>query len=202
MDEGYFKHLTEYPELSTQDVEIIRKQLPEARWIVDIGCGRGGFVEIYRRQLGDAIVLDSEPTAGRICRVQGLPFTLANAEQLPFASDSLDMVRAKEIIEHLPDPRPMLQEICRALRPGGLCLSRVPTHFSTFYPINNFWDDYTHIRPVTRLGLRRLLEDTGFEIEFITGYTAGRNAAERLLGRVLGRVLPHTWLALARKPRA
>ena len=202
MDEGYFKHIREHPELSAHDVEIIRKRLPNARRIVDIGCGRGGFVEICRRELGDALGLDNEAAAGRICWAQGLPFVLADAEHLPFAGDSLDVVRAKEIIEHLPDPRPMLREIRRTLRPGGQFLSRTPTHFSTLYPVNNFWDDYTHVRPFSRLALRRLLGDTGFEVDFISGYTAGRNAAERLLGRLLGLVLPRNWLAVAHKPRS
>jgi SAM-dependent methyltransferase len=202
MDEGYFRHIIEHPELSTRDVAIIRKHQPDARRIVDIGCGRGGFVAICRQELRDALGIDNEPAAARICRAQGLPFVLADAQQLPFASDCLDVVRAKEIIEHLPDPRPMLREIHRALRPGGLFLSRVPSHFSALYPIGNFWDDYTHVRPLSRLALRRLLDDTGFEIDFISGYTAGRNAAERLLGWVLGRVLPHTWLAVARKPQS
>ena len=200
MDEGYFKHIIEHPELSAQDVALIRKHLPDARRIVDVGCGRGGFVEICGRELGDAIGLDNEAAAARICRAQGLPFVLADAERLPFAPGSLDVVRAKEIIEHLPDPQPMLRQILQALRADGLFLSRIPSHFSTLYPIGNFWDDYTHVRPLSRLGLRRLLEDCGFEIESITGCTPGRNLAERLLGRVLGVVFPWSWVAVARKP--
>ena len=200
MDEGYFKHIREHPELSAEDVAIIGERLPGARRIVDIGCGRGGFVALCWRELGGAIGLDNERAAGRICREQGLPFVLADAEHLPFAGASLDAVRAKEIIEHLPDPQPMLREIRRALRPGGLFLSRTPTHFSALYPVNNFWDDYTHVRPFSRLALRRLLDDSGFNVDWIRGYTAGRNTAERLLGRALAVALPHTWLAVARKP--
>lgn len=200
MDEGYFKHIREHPELSTEDARIIDKLLPDARRIVDIGCGRGGFVEICRNEVGDAIGLDNEPAAAGLCRAQGLPFVLGSADRLPFSDDALDAVRAKEIIEHLPNPMPMLNEIWRALRPGGLFISRTPTHFSAFYPVNNFWDDYTHVRPFSKLSLKRLLDDAGFTIEFIRGYTAGRNAVERLLGKALGVVLPHTWLAVARKP--
>lgn len=202
MDEGYFKHIVEHPELSAQDVAIIGKRQPDARRIVDIGCGRGGFVAICRRELGEALGLDSEEAAARICRAQGLPFVLANAEHLPFISGSLDVVRAKEMIEHLPDPRPTLRELHRALRPGGLFLGRVPTQFSALYPIGNFWDDYTHVRPLSRFGLRRLLEDSGFEVDTIVGYTVGRNAAERLLGHILKLVVPHDWLATAHKPRS
>lgn len=200
VDEGYFAHIREHPEISAGDVAIILRMLPDARRVVDIGCGRGGFVAACRRELGDALGFDNEPAAGRICRAHGLPFVLGDAEHLPFAHDSLDVARAKEIIEHLPDPLPMLREIRHALRPGGLFLSHTPTHFSAIYPVNNFWDDYTHVRPYSKFGLRRLLQDAGFHVEDIRGYTAGRNAAERLLGRALALALPHTWLAVARKP--
>jgi len=200
MDEGYFRHITEHPELSARDVRLIRGQAPGGRWIVDIGCGRGGFVEACRRELGDGLGLDNEPAAARLCRSQGLPFVLGDAEQLPFGRDAIDVVRAKEIIEHLPNPRRMLGEIARVLRPGGLFLAHVPSQFSALYPVGNFWDDYTHVRPLSRLGLRRLLEDSDFEVESIRGYTAGRNAAERALGRVLAIAIPHAWLSVARKP--
>ncbi len=200
MDEGYFKHIVEHAELSAADVESIRSHLPDARRVVDIGCGRGGFVELCRQQLGDALGLDNEPAAARICREQRLPFVLADAERLPFIDGSLDVVRAKEIIEHLPNPRIMLAEIRRALRPGGLFLSRVPSHFSALYPIGNFWDDYTHVRPLSRLGMRRLLEDSGFQVRSISGCTPGRTTVERALGRVLAMVVPWSWVAVAEKP--
>jgi ubiquinone/menaquinone biosynthesis C-methylase UbiE len=147
----------------------------------------------------EVLGLDSNPVAARICRAQGLPFVLGDVASLPFASGSLDVVRAKEIIEHLSDASTMLGEVHRVLRRDGLFLAHVPSQFSTIYPVGNFWDDYTHVRPLSRLGVRRLLEDGGFQLIFIRGYTAGRNAWERLAGRVLSLVLPHTWLAVARK---
>lgn len=112
----------------------------------------------------------------------------------------MDVIRAKELIEHLVDPVPMLQEAYRVLRPGGILIAHVPTHFSALYPVGNFWDDYTHVRPLSRLGLRRLVENAGFAVISIKGYTAGRNLLERGLGRLLALAAPHTWLALARKP--
>lgn len=200
MDEGYFRHIVEHPEISARDVRIIKTLYPGARHIVDLGCGRGGFVSACRQELKGTVGLDNHPAAARICRDQGLPFLLADIHALPFASRSLDVVRAKEIIEHLTDPMSMLREVYRVLRPGGLFLTHVPSQFSAAYPVGNFWDDYTHVRPLSRLGLARLLEDSGFQLVFIKGYTAGRNPAERLLGRLLGRILPHTWLGAARRP--
>lgn len=200
MDEGYLRHIKEHPEVSARDIKIIQACSPGARYIVDIGCGRGGFALKSRGQLPDVLGMDRLPAAAHISRAENLPFLLADVSALPFTSASIDVVRAKELIEHLVDPVPMVQEAYRVLRPAGMLIVHVPTHFSALYPVGNFWDDYTHIRPFSRPGLRRLLENTGFAVVSIKGYTSGRNVIERSLAAVLGLVAPHTWLALARKP--
>lgn len=154
-----------------------------------------------RERLGDAIGIDPSAGSARLCRAQRLPVLLADGSTLPFASGSLDVVRAKDIIEHVLDLRPFAQEIYRVLRPGGLFLSHTPTQFSILYPaVINFYDDYTHIRPLSRVGVRRLLADANFETLYIQGYSAGRNRLEQVAGRVLGLIFPFHWFALARKP--
>lgn len=200
MNEGYIGHLAEHPEIAIRDLSILRTHQPNSRQIVDVGSGGGVFVDICRREMEGILGLDIEPGAATASRERGPPFVLGTATALPFGPASLDAVRAKEVIEHLTDARSMLREVHRVLRPGGHFLCHVPSQFSAFYPVGNFWDDYTHVRPLSRVGLRRLLEDGGFEIGFIRGYTSGRNLPERLLSRLLGVVLPHMWWALARKP--
>jgi SAM-dependent methyltransferase len=195
--------MREHPEISERDVGIIAEQLPDARRILDIGCGAGNFLATCRERLGGGVGIDPSPASARLCRAQGLPVLLADGSALPFASGSLEVVRAKEIIEHILDLRPFMREVYRVLQPGGLFLSQTPTQFSILYPIGiNFYDDYTHIRPLTRMGLRRLFADANLETVYVYGHTAGRNAIERLLGRVLGRTFPYVWVALARKPAA
>lgn len=200
MNEQYYQFIREHPEISERDFKIIAERIPGAQLILDIGCGAGGFVAMCCERLGNAIGIDPSPASARLCRAQQLPVLIADGITLPFASGSLEVVRAKEIIEHILDLRPFMREVHRVLRPGGLFLSQTPTQFSILYPVTNFYDDYTHIRPVSRQGMRRLLADANFEMLYIRGYTAGRNRAERILGRVLGLVFPYSWVALARKP--
>ena len=202
MQEAYYEFMTDHPEISERDIRLIAKWMPNARRIVDIGCGAGSFVAMCRERLGDAIGIDYSPGAARLCRAKGLPFLSADGTALPFASGALEVIRAKEIIEHILDLRPFMEEIHRVLQPGGLFLSHTPTDFSVVYPIGNFYDDYTDIRPLSRVGIARLLADTDFQTLYLRGYTPGRNRVERLLGNVLGRFFPYRWLALARKPPA
>ena len=92
MDWGYLNHLVEHPEISARDVGIILTLHPGARHIVDLGCGRGGFVSSCRQELDGVIGFYNDPAPARICRGQGLPLLLGDVAALPFVSASLDEV--------------------------------------------------------------------------------------------------------------
>ena len=196
---GRLAHVHEHPEISDADLGLIRKLAPEARLVLDIGAGRGGFVRAARARGLQAWALDLEPDAAHLWRRDGVPGALGDGARAPFADGSLDVVRLKELIEHVEDPLALIREAARLLRPGGLLIVHTPSPYSQLYPVGNFWDDYTHVRPFSRLGLRRLIEDGGLRLERIEGYVAGRNALERALGRLLAPVLPHTYRVLARR---
>jgi SAM-dependent methyltransferase len=108
----------------------------------------------------------------------------------------------KEVIEHVEEPLALVREARRVLRPGGVLIAHTPTPYSQMYPVGNFWDDYTHVRPFSRLGLKRLMADAGMEIVRIEAYVSGRNSIERMMGKVLARVFPHIYKVTARRPDA
>lgn len=196
----YYQFIREHPEVSERDIKIIAEERSESGRILEIGCGAGGFLDMCRGLPGDVLGIDQDPAATRICRDRQLPVLLADGEALPLASGSFEVIRAKNVFEHIMDLRPFALELRRVLEPGGLLLVQMPTQYSILYPVNNFYDDYTHIRPLTKQGLRRLLTDAGFETLSVRGFTAGRNWAERLLSRILTPTIPLSWVAVARKP--
>jgi ubiquinone/menaquinone biosynthesis C-methylase UbiE len=53
---------------------------------------------------------------------------LADAENLPFASESCDGAFTVASLHHLPDPLAALREIGRVLRPGGVVAQGPPPH--------------------------------------------------------------------------
>lgn len=195
---AYHLHVREHPDIASQDVRIVLSHLGNPQRVLDIGCGAGIFLQACHGQI-EAVGIDRSPAAVNRCRERELCACLGDGSRLPFRAASFDVVRAKEIIEHLPDPLSLVQECHRVLRDGGLFVVHVPSHLSIFYPIANFYDDYTHFRPFTRTGLRRLLEDGGFGVISIRGQVSGRNPAERVAAAILARFLPKRWLALARR---
>lgn len=198
-DDGPLSHVHEHREIESADIDQIRSPLGAPAYVLDIGTGRGGFVLLARSRGMVAYGLDLEPAAAPIWRRGGVPGVLADAFKPPFRDGSFDVVRLKEIIEHVEDPRALVFAARELLRPGGCIIAHVPSPYSQLYPVGNFWDDYTHVRPSSRLGLRRLFEDSRMTIVRIDGYTAGRSAMERAFGKVIATVLPHTYRVIASK---
>jgi SAM-dependent methyltransferase len=62
-------------------------------------------------------------------RQTALVNVLGNAESLPFADDSLDVVICTQMIEYVTDPAALAREIHRVLRPGGSLLLSAPSIF-------------------------------------------------------------------------
>ena len=199
--EGPLAHIHEHPEIDAEDLDRIERMVPRRARMLDVGAGRGGFVLRARLRNFEAYGLDIEPSAVGIWRRAGVPAVLANAFAPPFRAESFDIVRLKEIIEHVEDPRTLVEVARTLLRPSGCIVAHVPSPYSQLYPAGNFWDDYTHVRPLSRMGLRRLFEDSRMTIVRIDGYTAGRNPIERMIGRVAARFLPHTYRVIASASR-
>jgi SAM-dependent methyltransferase len=62
-------------------------------------------------------------------RQTALVNVLANAESLPFADDSLDLVLCTQMVEYVTEPAALAREIYRVLRPGGSLFLSAPSIF-------------------------------------------------------------------------
>ena len=195
---GYIDHLQEHGEIISNDLRYIRAVVPAGARLLDIGAGRGSFVLQAIEQGFQAYGLEVQPEAQQTWCRTGVPGVVADGFRTPFRESCFDVVRLKEVIEHVEDSLALVREARRLLKSGGYLIAHVPTPWSQFYPVANFWDDYTHVRPYSRNGLRRLMTDGGLELVSIRGYMSGRNAIEQLAGKVISLVLPHIYLVVAR----
>jgi len=119
--------------------------------IADAGSGFTFFPFYLQRQRPDTRIccIDADPTAGRAIdeavRVlgNGPSFSLEDLEKLNQASESLDVVFSVSVIEHTGNPKQVIEEIHRVLRPGGMFVCTFDVSFETGSPM--------HIKQVEQL---------------------------------------------------
>ena len=106
-------------------LEVIADCPIEGRRVLDVGCGRGGAVHVLTHFFAPASVtgLDLSPAAIAFCRRAHrdprVQFELGDAEQLPFANDSFDVVINIESSHTYPNIQSFYNEVLRVLVPGG-----------------------------------------------------------------------------------
>src|SRR5260370_10576068 len=98
---------------------LVRSHLTPESSVLDLGCGRGGVVELFWKDVRLAAGLDPDAASLGEHRAGGMPVVTARGEQLPFARDSFDLVVSVWVLEPLPSPESVLREVHRVLRPGG-----------------------------------------------------------------------------------
>jgi len=102
----------------------------EVGWTLDIASGTGyGAALLNEARLRVCAIELDETTVSAARRAfprPSLHFIRADAERLPFPSESFTNIVTLETIEHLPDDRRFLSEITRILRPGGTCVLSTP----------------------------------------------------------------------------
>src|SRR5712692_5155483 len=116
--ERYRRHNPGWKPSGTEFEALTRQHLsPESR-VLDLGCGRGGVMELFWRQARLAVGLDPDLPSLREHRA-GLPLVCGLGEALPFAARSFDLVIGLWLLEHLSQPERVLVEIRRVLAAGG-----------------------------------------------------------------------------------
>ena len=119
--------------------------------VLEIGNGRAGRRGTFRPQtdgIGRRILLDKD--ARRMPDVRG------DAACLAIRSGSVDAVVSLEVLEYVWTPAMALNEMWRALKPGGMLVMSTPFLHRVDAP-----DDYWH---PTEPALRRLLAECGFDV--------------------------------------
>jgi len=134
--------------------------------VLDLGCGRGEWLELLRDSGLPATGVDSSPAMLRTCRKFGLAVVEGDAatyvSRLP--SDTLGAVTAFHLIEHLPFDRvlDLVREALRVLVPGGTLILETPNPRNLLVGACTFYLDPTHHRPLPSQALVHFVQSVGF----------------------------------------
>jgi O-antigen chain-terminating methyltransferase len=133
--------------------------------VLDIGCGRGEFLETMRDAGVPARGIDLSEESVAMCRAKGLNAEVADLfaylNDLPEAS--LDGIFCSQVVEHLaPERLPEMIKLCAArLSRGGVIAIETPNPECLAIFATHFYLDPTHTRPVPAALLAFYMEEFG-----------------------------------------
>ncbi|WP_323959403.1 methyltransferase domain-containing protein [Arthrobacter sp. JZ12] len=110
--------------------------------LLDVGCGPGSITADFAELLdpGQVIGMDRSPDVVALAQqtyadVENLSFRTGNVYDLDLEDESVDVVHAHQVLQHLTDPVAALREMRRVTRPGGIIAVRDGDfHAMTWYP--------------------------------------------------------------------
>lgn len=140
--------------------------LKNVKTLLDIGCGRGEFLELMRENGIDAMGVDMYSGFVERCVQKGFDVVeddgIAYLES--FDDESLDAITAFQVIEHISTAR--LVEFCkiayRKLTRGGVLILETPNPTCLSIYTNSFYIDSTHEKPVHPQALHYYANEAGF----------------------------------------
>jgi SAM-dependent methyltransferase len=149
---------------------LLGKQPEEAR-LLDVGCSSGAFLMTARKMGLDTAGVEPSAEAAETARRAGLNVFTGFLEAARFPDASFDAATLIEVIEHLRDPRPLLAECRRVLKPGGILLITTPNAASwTAGLMGSRWDGFNltamggHVSFFNPRSIRLIAARTGFEL--------------------------------------
>ena len=128
--------------------------------ILEPGCGRGEFLNGFRKMGMDVYGCDLSHYAGEDLDGIEVKQTDIENDPLPYDDNYFDVVYSKSLLEHLWKPDYYLLETRRILKPGGKIITLVPD-WEANYKI--YFDDYTHRTPFTKVSLHDIYRMCDYE---------------------------------------
>jgi SAM-dependent methyltransferase len=93
---------------------------------LDIGCGNGKFIRDMNSLGWQFEGVEFNPIAVDMCRKAGLKVCQGDLHNAAFKDESFDIISARHVIEHIPDPTNFMREIARILKDGGQLVIKTP----------------------------------------------------------------------------
>ncbi len=162
----------------------ILKQQDEKPAAVDLGCGRGEWLEILKQNGFAARGCDVSEEMIKECEKNVLEAKKQGA--IEFLSEledsSLALVSAFQLVEHLEFSElcELIKQARRVLKDGGILILETPNPENLRVATLNFYLDATHVKPIPPMLLEYLCEFEGFNNTFMMRLNSNLNFSEDL----------------------
>ena len=147
--------------------------------VFEIGCAEGNTLEYLRSKFNCTVAgVDYCDSAVNTAQAKGLNVRKCdlNKEPLPFLETEFDYILVGDVLEHLYDPWQILKDLSLRLKDNGRLLISIP-NVKHYYILRDLilkdqWEyqesgllDITHVRFFTLTSIKKLIEESGLEID-------------------------------------
>lgn len=133
-------------------------------FILDVGCGTGGFAEMLSKN-NNVVCLDTSKTALDYCSKRGLK-NLVNSTLQDFEKvkdKKISLITMLDVIEHIEDDKSVVESAFRILEDDGIFLATVPAY-------QWMWSEHDemhmHMRRYSKHQITDLISNAGFKIQY------------------------------------
>jgi SAM-dependent methyltransferase len=162
-----------YPIVNKKRIQYIHPiQYVKDGRALDVGCGSGKFL-LQLKQLGWRVQgVEFNKGVAEACRHNGLDVFHGELLDSNFPAASFDLITAHHLLEHLPNPNPVFDEMARIIKPDGQLLIRTPNVDSLGCAMfGKYWSWYDvprHLVLYNPNNLTKLANQHGFSVEFMS----------------------------------
>jgi SAM-dependent methyltransferase len=147
----------------------------EGMRVLDIGCGVGDGLSIYRDRGASTYGVEIDSKACEEGRIKGHHIFCGQLFEAGFENEFFDIVRFHQSLEHMFSPRRILSEVYRILKREGRVWISLPNHDSIHSRLFGRWfyaiESPRHLFGFTPSTIAHLLAQTGFQIEHLHTYS-------------------------------
>jgi 2-polyprenyl-3-methyl-5-hydroxy-6-metoxy-1,4-benzoquinol methylase len=180
------------PTAETSHTRVVRLVGHDMR-VLDLGCATGKLAELLSAQGCAVTGVERDPEAAKLAEAHCERVVVADLEGDLSALDNVgtfDVIVAADVLEHVTDPKRVLEAVAQHLAPHGYLVTSIPNvaHGSVRlallagrFPYSDLGLlDSTHVRFYTRTSMSAMLSEGGFHVAYVE---------DQLLDAELGEVL-------------
>lgn len=126
------------------DCEQISRQQLVLSWIrnfngkriIELGAGTGLDSLYFKEKYADTVCLDYSQNSLKLIRInfkenkKSAKLIQGDIRYLPIANEVMDIVYSSGVLEHYPEPTPLINEMVRITKKGGIIICFVPQTFA------------------------------------------------------------------------
>ena len=143
-----------------QENQGFAAEVPCEALVLDAGAGGGPYKRLFEHAIYESADFE------QVNKAYAPATYVCDLASIPVENDRFDYVVFNQVLEHLPEPKRVLSELHRVLKPGGRLIFTAPLFYEEH---EQPYDFYRY----TQFGLRHLFTETGYEIErldWLEGY--------------------------------